>query len=152
MTCDRLWCKPDPAKSLAGPQGTRPYNVGEGPEPAAEAAAATLGLTLPADHAARLFEPAEDIVRHDLLLVMDKFTAGDVMREVGRGRGGEQRRGRGRCGCGICTHQGTNRQGAMDANYFRRGGLVTLTRAHARACALTSKQTLGKAPSVITVR
>lgn len=62
--------------------GTRPYNVGEGPEPAAEAAAATLGLTLPADHAARLFEPAEDIVRHDLLLVMDKFTAGDVMREV----------------------------------------------------------------------
>ncbi|PNH11781.1 hypothetical protein TSOC_001350 [Tetrabaena socialis] len=62
--------------------GTRPYNIGDGPEPAAAAAAAKLGLTVPPGHAARLFNPAADIVAHDLLLVMDKFTAGDVMREV----------------------------------------------------------------------
>ncbi|EFJ45244.1 hypothetical protein VOLCADRAFT_106057 [Volvox carteri f. nagariensis] len=62
--------------------GTRPYNLGEGPEPAVVAAAEAMGLELPAQHAARLFDPANDIVSYDLLLVMDKFTAGDVMREV----------------------------------------------------------------------
>ncbi|KXZ53329.1 hypothetical protein GPECTOR_7g1223 [Gonium pectorale] len=62
--------------------GTRPYNLGEGPEPAAVAAAEALGLELPPGHCARLFEPARDIVAFDLLLTMDKFTAGDVMREV----------------------------------------------------------------------
>ncbi|GLC34835.1 hypothetical protein PLESTB_001169400 [Pleodorina starrii] len=62
--------------------GTRPYNLGEEPEPAAVAAAEALGLEPPAGHAARLFDPAVDIVSYDLLLVMDKYTAGDVMREV----------------------------------------------------------------------
>ncbi len=95
MTCNKLLREPVPATLLPDPQGTRPYNVGEGPEPAAVAAAATLGLALPPDHAARLFEPADDIVRHDLLLVMDKYTAGDVMREVGAGRGGGAAQGSG---------------------------------------------------------
>ncbi|GFR49616.1 hypothetical protein Agub_g11639, partial [Astrephomene gubernaculifera] len=62
--------------------GTRPYNLGEGPEPAAAAAAAALGLQLPPNHAASLFDPAHHLVSYDLILVMDKFTAGDVMREV----------------------------------------------------------------------
>ena len=32
---------------------------------------------------ARLFEPAQDIVFFDLVLVMDKFTAADALKEVG---------------------------------------------------------------------
>jgi hypothetical protein len=31
---------------------------------------------------ARQFDPEQDIVRADLVLVMDKFTAADVLREV----------------------------------------------------------------------
>ncbi|GLI64599.1 hypothetical protein VaNZ11_007906 [Volvox africanus] len=62
--------------------GTRPYNLGEGPEPAAIAAVEALGLKTPVEHIARLFDPAYDILSYDLLLVMDKYTAGDVMREV----------------------------------------------------------------------
>ncbi|GIL73462.1 hypothetical protein Vretimale_17671 [Volvox reticuliferus] len=62
--------------------GTRPYNLDEGPEPAATAAVEALGLEAPVEHTARLFDPAHDIVSYDLLLVMDKYTAGDVMREV----------------------------------------------------------------------
>ncbi|GIL49691.1 hypothetical protein Vafri_5981 [Volvox africanus] len=65
-----------------GTCGTRPYNLGEGPEPAAVAALEALGLEAPEEHTARLFDPAYDIVSYDLLLVMDKYTAGDVMREV----------------------------------------------------------------------
>lgn len=62
-------------------KGTRDYNVGEGPEPAAALAAAQLGLVLP-PHAARVSDLGEDVVRFDLLLTFDKFTAADVMREV----------------------------------------------------------------------
>ena len=32
---------------------------------------------------ARQFQPAEDIVHFDLVLVMDKFTAADALKEVG---------------------------------------------------------------------
>lgn len=81
-------------------QGTRPYNLGEEPEASALAAAEALGLMEPHSpsspsssanggpqppHRARLFSAAEDMVGADLVLVMDKYTAGDVMREVGLG-------------------------------------------------------------------
>ncbi|KAG2433804.1 hypothetical protein HXX76_008162 [Chlamydomonas incerta] len=86
--------------------GTRPYNLGEEPEPNALVAAEALGLlqphsaaasssggsggseaqqaggSPPQPHRARLFTAAEDMVGADLVLVMDKYTAGDVMREV----------------------------------------------------------------------
>eukprot|EP00198_Chlamydomonas_reinhardtii_P004601 XP_001693937.1 predicted protein [Chlamydomonas reinhardtii] len=77
--------------------GTRPYNLGEEPEASALAAAEALGLMEPHSpsspsssanggpqppHRARLFSAAEDMVGADLVLVMDKYTAGDVMREV----------------------------------------------------------------------
>jgi protein-tyrosine-phosphatase len=62
-------------------KGTRDYNVGEGPEPAAALAAAHLGLQL-RPHSARVSDVAADVVLFDLLLTFDKFTAADVMREV----------------------------------------------------------------------
>ena len=34
-----------------------------------------------------MFDPVSDIVSSDLVLVMDKFTAADVLREVGQGAG-----------------------------------------------------------------
>lgn len=39
-------------------------------------------VTLPEDFKARHFSPEEDIVQFDLVVVMDKFTAADVLREV----------------------------------------------------------------------
>lgn len=61
----------------------RDYNVGEPPEPAVLAAAAEAALLIPPDTEARQFAPETDIVRADLVLVMDKYTAADVLREVG---------------------------------------------------------------------
>ena len=61
----------------------RDYNVGEPPEPAVLAAAAEEALVIPPDTEARQFAPETDIVRADLVLVMDKYTAADVLREVG---------------------------------------------------------------------
>ncbi len=63
-------------------QATRDYNIGEGPEASVLAAAHELGLVLPEGITARLFDHERDIVAYDLVLVMDKFTAADVMREV----------------------------------------------------------------------
>lgn len=40
------------------------------------------GLAPPAGFAAAHFQPAADIVSADLVLVFDKFTAADVLREV----------------------------------------------------------------------
>jgi hypothetical protein len=40
-------------------------------------------VELPAGFAARKFDREKDIVQFDLVLVMDKFTAADVLREVG---------------------------------------------------------------------
>lgn len=60
----------------------RDYNVGEAPEAATLAAAAEAGLAIPPGTAARQFDPETDIVRADLVLVMDKFTAADVLREA----------------------------------------------------------------------
>jgi protein-tyrosine phosphatase len=61
---------------------TRDYCQGEGPDPAAVAVLAAVGLPLPPAYAARTFDQAADVVRCDLVLVMDKFTAADVLREV----------------------------------------------------------------------
>ena len=40
------------------------------------------GLALPANFQARQMKPETDIVAFDMVLVMDKFTAADVLREV----------------------------------------------------------------------
>ena len=65
-------------------QATRDYTIGEGPHPSAQVAANGLGVQLPVDFKASRFDYTDDTVHFDLILVMDKFTAGDVMREVRR--------------------------------------------------------------------
>lgn len=60
----------------------REYNLGEGPEPFVQEVAQEEGLALPADFQARQMKPETDIVAFDMVLVMDKFTAADVLREV----------------------------------------------------------------------
>ena len=61
----------------------RDYNVGEGPEGFVQQVAQEEGLQLPAGFQARQLKPETDIVAFDMVLVMDKFTAADVLREVG---------------------------------------------------------------------
>ena len=56
--------------------------MGEAAHPATSAAAQALGIELPPQFAARKFDYTNDTVHFDMILVMDKFTAGDVMREV----------------------------------------------------------------------
>lgn len=63
-------------------QATRDYAIGEAPEPSAVAAAESFGCEIQPGFAARKFDYEQDTVNFDLVLVMDKFTAGDVMREV----------------------------------------------------------------------
>ncbi|PRW60191.1 tyrosine phosphatase [Chlorella sorokiniana] len=63
-------------------RATQSYCVGEGAHPAAAAVAEELGLQLEAGYAAQQFKEARDIVEFDVVLVVDKFTAADVLREV----------------------------------------------------------------------
>ena len=63
-------------------QGTREYNVGDAPDIAAQSAAQQMGIELPGNFQARQINPERDIVQFDIVLVMDKFTAADVLREV----------------------------------------------------------------------
>lgn len=63
-------------------QATRDYTLGERPHPSAAAAARGLGVQLDSSFQATRFDYAADTVQFDLILVMDKFTAADVMREV----------------------------------------------------------------------
>jgi hypothetical protein len=89
-------------------QATRDYCQGQPPDPTAATAAGTLGFSInststpaaaataavaAADAAAgssssngasgvHVFNPLEDIVAADMVLVMDKYTAADVLREV----------------------------------------------------------------------
>ena len=56
--------------------------MGEGPESFVQEVAQEEGLALPADFQARQMIPETDIVAFDMVLVMDKFTAADVLREV----------------------------------------------------------------------
>lgn len=58
--------------SVTSLQASRDYNVGESPDPRAVAVADELGLKLPEEAAARVFECQSDIVLFDLLVVMDK--------------------------------------------------------------------------------
>ena len=44
--------------------------------------ASELNLTLPPNFAARQFESERDIVHFDLVLVFDKYTAADVLKEA----------------------------------------------------------------------
>eukprot|EP00798_Chlamydomonas_sp_ICE-L_P031885 gene31884-6187_t len=64
------------------PIGSRDYNVGMPPEPIVISVATELGIKLPEGFVARTFDNVNDIVQNDLVLVMDKFTAADVLREV----------------------------------------------------------------------
>ncbi|KAK9816561.1 hypothetical protein WJX72_002020 [[Myrmecia] bisecta] len=63
-------------------KGTRDYNLGDGPEPAVVRVAQEQGIRLPDGFAARQMDHEADIVQFDLVLVMDKYTAADVLREV----------------------------------------------------------------------
>lgn len=63
-------------------KGTREYNVGDGADVSVQAAAQSMGLELPENFQARQINPERDIVCFDVVLVMDKFTAADVLREV----------------------------------------------------------------------
>ena len=63
----------------------RDYNVDEPPEAVVREVASEQDLLrfIPEGKVAETFDYAEDIVHYDLVLVMDKFTAADVLREVG---------------------------------------------------------------------
>ena len=63
-------------------QGTRDYNVGDGADVSVQAAVQQMGLQIPENFQARQINPERDIVCFDVVLVMDKFTAADVLREV----------------------------------------------------------------------
>eukprot|EP00244_Chara_vulgaris_P008450 TRINITY_DN3322_c1_g1_i1.p1 TRINITY_DN3322_c1_g1~~TRINITY_DN3322_c1_g1_i1.p1 ORF type:complete len:286 (-),score=59.50 TRINITY_DN3322_c1_g1_i1:905-1636(-) len=63
-------------------KATRDYNNGETPDDRAVAVAQDLGLTLREGAVARMFDHARDIVLYDLVVVMDKFNAADVLKEV----------------------------------------------------------------------
>jgi protein-tyrosine-phosphatase len=78
-----------------GCRATRDFCAGEGPAPAAAAAAAELGLALPQRYEAEVFRDSRDIVYFDVVLVMDKFTAADVLREAREGGGDARVRKRG---------------------------------------------------------
>ena len=56
--------------------------MGEGPDEAVVVAADNLSIFLPDEFKARMFDYEKDIVLFDLVLVMDKYTAADVLREV----------------------------------------------------------------------
>jgi hypothetical protein len=60
----------------------RDYNIGEEPEAVVREVAMEHDISLPEHFRARHFNPEEDIVHFDLVAVMDKFTAADVLREV----------------------------------------------------------------------
>lgn len=61
---------------------SRDYCVNEPPEASAYLAAECLGWTLPQDCRSRCFLPSADLAKNDLILVMDKFIAADVLREA----------------------------------------------------------------------
>jgi protein-tyrosine-phosphatase len=61
---------------------SRDYCVNEPPEFSAHLAAECLGWTLPQDSLSRTFLPSSDLAKMDLILVMDKFIAADVLREA----------------------------------------------------------------------
>ena len=65
-------------------QGTRDYNVGQSVDPIVAEVANDLGIPLPLGFASRTCNHVEDVVKFDMILVMDKFTASDFLKEVRR--------------------------------------------------------------------
>lgn len=63
-------------------QGTREYNVGDGADVSVQAVAQQMGLILDENFQARQVNFERDIVHFDVVLVMDKYTAADLLREV----------------------------------------------------------------------
>ncbi|CAI5465102.1 unnamed protein product, partial [Closterium sp. Yama58-4] len=63
-------------------KAVRDYNVGESPDSRVVQLAGQSGVAVDAARQAQLLRPAEDVVAHDLLVVMDKFNAADVLKEV----------------------------------------------------------------------
>ncbi|CAI5996158.1 unnamed protein product [Closterium sp. NIES-64] len=63
-------------------KAVRDYNVGENPDSRVVQLAGQSGVAVDAARQAALLRPAEDVVAHDLLVVMDKFNAADVLKEV----------------------------------------------------------------------
>lgn len=63
-------------------RGSKDFNIGDPPDKALLAVAAELDLRLPEGQVARQFDHETDIVSFDLVLVMDKYCAADVLREV----------------------------------------------------------------------
>jgi hypothetical protein len=61
---------------------SRDYCINEPPEASAHLAAECLGWVLPQDIKSRCFLPSLDLATQDLILVMDKFIAADVLREA----------------------------------------------------------------------
>ena len=86
-SCRWLPLKPQfpPSSACPYPPGRRcrNYCVGDGPDPNAALVAAELDWELPRGYMAEQFNEARDIVAYDLVLVVDKFVAADVLREVG---------------------------------------------------------------------
>ena len=63
-------------------QGTRDYSIGEGADVSVQAAAQTMGLDIRQDFKAQQVDFEKDIVKFDVVFVMDKYTAADILREV----------------------------------------------------------------------
>ena len=63
-------------------QGTRDYSIGEGAVVSVQAAAQTMGLEIRQDFKAPQIDFEKDIVKFDVVFVMDKYTAADILREV----------------------------------------------------------------------
>lgn len=63
-------------------RASRDYCLGQGAEAAAAQVAAERGWVLPPGYQAQQFEEARDIAEFDMVLVVDKFVAADVLREV----------------------------------------------------------------------
>lgn len=63
-------------------RGTRDYSIGEGADVSVQAAAQTMGLEIRQDFKAQQVDFEKDIVKFDVVFVMDKYTAADILREV----------------------------------------------------------------------
>lgn len=63
-------------------KATRDYTIGQGPENVVAEVAAELGISLPANFQSRHCDYEGDVVKFDLICVMDKFTASDFLKEA----------------------------------------------------------------------
>ncbi|KAI3429285.1 hypothetical protein D9Q98_005381 [Chlorella vulgaris] len=70
------------AKVVCECRATKDYCLGQGPDPLTVLVAAERGWELPEAYKVQQFYESRDIVEFDVCLVMDKFTAADVLREV----------------------------------------------------------------------